>query len=100
MTDTVKKDNIIVTKTNIFKDALLNPSQFCVTWEQIPGRGAFETSQEEVIENARKAAGSGKIQAVSLTDNPSGIPAISPEMFCDEIKKLGIEPLVHFALRD
>ncbi|MGP8080675.1 MAG: methylenetetrahydrofolate reductase C-terminal domain-containing protein [Dehalococcoidales bacterium] len=100
MTDTVKKDNIIVTKTNIFKDALLNPSQFCVTWEQIPGRGAFETSQEEVIENARKAAGSGKIQAVSLTDNPSGIPAISPEMFCAEIKKLGIEPLVHFALRD
>ena len=85
---------------NIFKEAILNPDIFCVTWEQTPGRGAFEASQEEVIENARKAAGKGKIHAISLTDNPSGIPAISPEMLCAEIKKLGIEPLVHFALRD
>jgi len=41
-----------------------------------------------------------KVHAISLTDNPSGIPAISPEMLCWEIKKLDIEPLVHFALRD
>lgn len=93
MTDMVKN-------RNIFKEAILNPDTFCVTWEQIPGRGSFEASQEIVIENARKAAGSGKIYAISLTDNPSGIPAIAPEMFCSEIKKLGIEPLVHFALRD
>ena len=85
---------------NIFKEAILSPDTFCVTWEQIPGRGAFENAQEEVIENAHKAAGKGKIHAISLTDNPSGIPAISPEMLCSEIKKLGIEPLVHFALRD
>ena len=85
---------------NVFKDAILNPDIFCITWEQIPGRGAFEAGQEEVIENARKAAGKSKIHAISLTDNPSGIPAVSPEMFCLEIKKLGIEPLVHFALRD
>ena len=85
---------------NIFKEAILNPDTFCVTWEQIPGRGAFEAAQEEVIENARQAAGKGKIHAISLTDNPSGIPALSPEMFCPEIKKSGMEPLVHFALRD
>jgi methylenetetrahydrofolate reductase (NADPH) len=85
---------------NRFRDALLNPNIFCVSWEQTPGRGSFEASQAEVIENARKAAGGGKIHAISLTDNPSGIPAVSPEIFCAEIKKLGIEPLVHFALRD
>ena len=85
---------------NIFKETILNPDTFCVSWEQTPGRGAFESTQEEVIENACKAAGKGKIHAISLTDNPSGIPAISPEMFCSEIKNLGIEPLVHFALRD
>ena len=85
---------------NIFKEAILDPGVFCITWEQIPGRGAFEVSQEEVIENARKAASKGKIHAISMTDNPSGSPAISPEMLSAEIKKLGIEPLVHFALRD
>ncbi len=53
-----------------------------------------------MIENARKAAGKGKIHAISLTDNPSGSPAMSPEMLSVEIKKTGIEPLVHFALRD
>ena len=85
---------------NKFKDALLDPDVFCITWEQIPSRGAFEVTQEEVIDNAYKAAGKGKIHAISMTDNPSGIPAISPEMLSTEIKKAGIEPLVHFALRD
>jgi len=99
MVDNQNKDKAIKNR-NIFRETLVNPDTFCVTWEQTPGRGSFEASQAEVIENTRKAAGGGKIHAVSLTDNPSGIPAISPEMFCAEIKKLGIEPLVHFALRD
>ena len=98
LTDKIRKR--LTENRNIFKDAILSPDTFCVTWEQIPGRGAFEAAQEEVIENARKAAGRGKVQAISLTDNPSGIPAISPAIFCLEIKKLGLEPLVHFALRD
>ena len=85
---------------NTFKDAILNPDVFCITWEQVPGRGSFEVSQEEVIENAHMAAGKGKIHALSISDNPGGSPAISPEMLSVEIKKLGIEPLVHFALRD
>ena len=87
-------------RKNSFKEAMLNPGIFCISWEQIPGRGAFEASQEEVIENTHNAAGKGKIHAISLTDNPSGSPAISPEILCAEIKKLGIEPLVHFSLRD
>jgi methylenetetrahydrofolate reductase (NADPH) len=99
MIDAVNKDNDLKNR-NTFVETLLNPDAFCITWEQIPGRGAFEISSEEVIENARKAADKGKIHAISLTDNPSGIPAMSPEMFCAEIKKQGIEPLVHFALRD
>ena len=96
--DTIRKR--LTENRNVFKEGVLNPDIFCVTWEQTPGRGAFEVAQEEVIENARKAAGKCKVHAISLTDNPSGIPAISPEMLCWEIKKLDIEPLVHFALRD
>lgn len=85
---------------NPFKAALLDHDVFTVTWEQIPGRGAFEMQQEEVVENARRAARKGKIHAISVTDNPGGNPAISTEMLCTELKKLGIEPLVHLAFRD
>jgi len=87
-------------RENIVKAAILDPDTFCITWEQIPGRGAFEMQQEDLIENARRAARSGKIHAVSVTDNPGGNPAISTEMLCTEVKKLGIEPLVHLAFRD
>ncbi|MFC1951421.1 methylenetetrahydrofolate reductase C-terminal domain-containing protein [Chloroflexota bacterium] len=87
-------------RANIFRDAILAPDTFCITWEQVPGRGAFEMEQEEVIENARRAAKGGRIHAVSITDNPSGNPAISAEILCSEVRKLGIEPLVHFAFRD
>ncbi len=85
---------------NTVREAILSPDTFCITWEQIPGRGAFEMQQEELIENARIAARRGKIHAVSVTDNPGGNPAISTEMLCTEVKKLGIEPLVHLAFRD
>ena len=87
-------------RVNTLKEAIQNPSVFAITWEQIPGRGAFEMQQEELIENARRAARMGKIHAMSVTDNPGGNPAISTEMLCTEIKKLGIEPLVHIAFRD
>ncbi|MFC1865907.1 methylenetetrahydrofolate reductase C-terminal domain-containing protein [Chloroflexota bacterium] len=85
---------------NILKEAIINSGTFCVTWEQIAGRGAFEKQQEEIFKNASIAAAGGKIHAISVTDNPSGNPAIASEMICAEVKKLGIEPLAHFALRD
>ena len=97
---TEKIDTKISEKANTLREAILNPNIFCVTWEQIPGRGAFELQQELVIENVRKAAELGRIHAISVTDNPGGNPAISTEMLCTEIKKLGTEPLVHLALRD
>jgi len=87
-------------RVNTVKEAILDPDTFCVTWEQIPGRGAFEMQQEELIENARRAASRGRIHAVSVTDNPGGNPAISTEILCTEVRKLGIEPLVHLAFRD
>jgi len=93
-------DSHIRERANRLREAILNPATFCVTWEQIPGRGALETQQEELINNAKKAAKSGKVHGISVTDNPGGNPALSTEMLCTEIKKLGIEPLVHMACRD
>ena len=87
-------------RANTVKEAVLDPDTFCITWEQVAGRGAFELQQEEIIDNARAAARRGRIHAMSVTDNPGGNPAISTEIICTEIRKLGIEPLVHLAFRD
>jgi len=87
-------------RENRFKNAMLDPDRFCLVWEQIPGPGAFEMRQETVLENARTAARSGKVCAISITDNPGGNPAIATDVLCAEILKACIEPLVHIAMRD
>jgi hypothetical protein len=87
-------------RTNKLKASILSKDKFCLTWEQIPGLGAFELRQEAVIDNARKAASGRKICAISITDNPGGNPAIATDVLCAEIRKLGIEPIVHIAFRD
>ena len=92
--------SVLKDRTNALKTSILDPGGFCVTWEQIPGLGAFEIRQELVLENARKAAGGGKICAISIVDNPGGNPAIATEILCSEIRRLGIEPMVHLAFRD
>ena len=66
-------------QNNRFKDALLNPSAFPVTWELVPGRGAKEAAQEKVMTLAGQAASGGKIHALTLTDNPGGTPAMSAD---------------------
>jgi methylenetetrahydrofolate reductase (NADPH) len=87
-------------RENRFKNAMMDPEGFCLVWEQIPGPGAFEMRQELVLENARKAARSGQVSAISITDNPGGNPAIATDILCAEILRAGIEPLVHIAFRD
>ena len=45
---------------------------------------------------AAEEADGAIVQAISITDNPSGTPAVSAEILCTKINELGIEPLVHF----
>ena len=85
---------------NRFKDALLNPSVFPVTWELVPGRGAREVAQDKALALAGQAAANSNIYALTLTDNPGGTPAMSADFMGSEIVKLGIEPLVHFTCKD
>ena len=84
----------------MFREKVLDPSTFCITWEQIPGRGAMERQQEDILKNAEKARLSGKIHAIGITDNPGGNPALAVDLLCAELKRTGMEPLVHFACRD
>ncbi len=87
-------------QSNHFKEALLNPSIFPVTWELVPGRGAKEAAQEKAMALAGEAASGRKISTLTLTDNPGGTPAMSADFMGAEILKLGIEPLVHFTCKD
>jgi methylenetetrahydrofolate reductase (NADPH) len=83
-----------------YEFSLYDANTFSVTWELVPGRGAFEKAQLDMIDAATKAAASGRIHALAITDNPGGNPAISAEMLGAEIRRLGIEPLVHLTCKD
>jgi methylenetetrahydrofolate reductase (NADPH) len=84
----------------MFRKTLLDPKEFCVSWELVSGRGFSERQQDDVLKNAEQAAQSKKIHAIALTDNPGGSPALAAEFMAVEIKKIGIDPLVHIACRD
>ncbi|MFB6291080.1 MAG: methylenetetrahydrofolate reductase, partial [Candidatus Bipolaricaulia bacterium] len=85
--------------SNSFKESIQG-GDFTITWELVPGRGAREKNQEEIFEHAEEASGSDLIDGISLTDNPSGNPAISAEYLGMKLKELGLEPLVHFTAKD
>ena len=79
----------------------LQKGEFAITCEFVPGRGKEGTSVDAALHFAREVATSGtRIHAVSLTDNPGGNPAISPDALAPEIQKTGLEALVHFSCRD
>ena len=63
-----------------------------VAWELVPGRGSREKLQEDALMAAEQAAKGGRIDAVTITDNPGGNPAILADDLGREILKLGVEP--------
>ncbi|HWR13585.1 MAG TPA: methylenetetrahydrofolate reductase C-terminal domain-containing protein [Terriglobales bacterium] len=83
-----------------YAEALLNPSAFAITWELVPGRGAIEKAQEAVLITAEQAARTGKVHALTITDNPGGTPALSAAMLASDVAKLGVEPLIHVTCKD
>jgi len=83
-----------------YERSLHDAGTFSVTWELVPGRGAFEKEQQDLVDAAKKAAASGRVHALTITDNPGGGPALSAEMLGAEINRLGIEPLVHLTCKD
>lgn len=74
--------------------------EFVVTCEFIPGRGANEDAQIKLMEQAKELSKNPRIHAFSITDNPSGNPALLADKFGEDIKDLGVTPLVHFTCKD
>lgn len=85
---------------NRFKEALLDRKEFIYTLELVPGRGSRGKTQDDILRMAEGAAQSKLLHAVSITDNPGGHPALSPDVIGLEISRLGIDPIIHFTCKD
>jgi len=89
----------VVWLENRFKDAI-EKGEFVVTCEIIPGRGAHEDAQQKEIEEAKKIYATGRVHAMSITDNPGGNPALLADRLGEEFLSENIIPLVHFTCKD
>ena len=85
--------------SNRLKEALA-AGEFAVTYEVIPGRGASESHQQKEFEEAVKIYASGRVHAVSITDNPGGNPALAADAFARDFEDQGVCTLVHFTCKD
>jgi len=84
----------------VFRDDLLDPNQFVVTLELVPGREHGGKTVDTVMRIAADAFSDGRISAVSMTDNPGGNPSLSPDVLGYDVFKLGLDVIVHFTCRD
>ncbi len=84
----------------VFQADLFEPEKFVVTLELVPGREATGRTVDTVMGVAKDAFSDGRVSAVSMTDNPGGNPALSPDVLGFEIFKLGMDVIVHFTCRD
>ncbi|RUM42187.1 MAG: methylenetetrahydrofolate reductase, partial [Desulfocapsa sp.] len=86
--------------TTVFRDSLLRKNEFTITYELVPGRGSGGKRLAKILRFAELAKTDGRIKSLSITDNPGGHPALSPTSLGLEIQAMGIEPLLHFSLKD
>lgn len=84
----------------VFQNDLADPDRFIVTLELVPGRESLGRSIEQVRRIAAEAFDDGRVSAVSITDNPGGNPALSPDAIGHDIFKIGMDVIVHFTCRD
>ncbi len=84
----------------IFSEELMDPKNFVVTLELVPGRESFGAGTDALVGIAKDAFADGRISAVSITDNPGGNPSLSPDVLGYEIFKYGLDVIVHFTCRD
>lgn len=83
-----------------FNDDISTPGKFVVTLELVPGREITGQKMDKIKGIARDACADGRITAVSITDNPGGNPALSPDALGNEMKNQGMDVIVHFTCRD
>jgi len=83
-----------------FRSALADPSEFALTFELVPNRGGRSAAHLRALDFARDAAADGRLQAVSITENAGGHPALAPEVLGREILELGLDVIIHLSGKD
>lgn len=83
-----------------FNDDISSPDKFVVTLELVPGRDFSGRGIDTIKTISKKAHDDGRITAVSITDNPGGNPALSPDALGRDILDYGMDVIVHFTCRD
>jgi methylenetetrahydrofolate reductase (NADH) len=84
----------------VFQTEILNPKNFIVTLELVPGRYSTGKSVDAVKRIAKDSFTDGRIAAVSVTDNPGGNPSLSPDVLGYDIFQVGMDVIVHYTSRD
>lgn len=80
--------------------SLSDPDEFTLTFELVPGRGGRTSEINRIMALAAEIAADGRFQAVSITENAGGHPALSPEALGREIRAMGLEVIIHFSCKD
>lgn len=84
----------------IFRHEILEPDNFVITVELVPGRESRGRSVDTVMGIATDAFSDGRVCALSVTDNPGGNPTLGSAFIGYEILKIGLDVIVHVAGRD
>ncbi len=85
---------------NRFKTRLSEDGSFVISVELVPTRGLMRKDFSELIAFTEAAVAYGKIDALSLTDNPGGNPRLSPDVLGMDVLFRGMSPLVHLTCKD
>ncbi len=83
-----------------FRKDLIEPENFVITLELVPGEQSRGRSVDTVMSIAEHALADGRVSAVSITDNPGGHPSLSPDVLGRDIIRMGMDVIVHFTCRD
>ncbi|RJX26770.1 MAG: methylenetetrahydrofolate reductase [Desulfurivibrio sp.] len=94
------KDKPAARPQSRFRQSITNRAEFTITFELVPSRGGRNRQIDRTLTLARDLAGDGRIQAVSITDNAGGHPALSPEVLGLEILDMGLDVISHFSCKD
>lgn len=83
-----------------FRDSLIDPDDFTLTFELVPGRSGRSKAYDRTLTLARQLAEDGRLRAVSITENAGGHPALSPEVLGSEIQSMGLDVIIHLSCKD
>ncbi len=87
-------------KQSRFRRSLHDPDEFSLTFELVPGRSGRGKAYDRILTLARQFAEDGRLQAVSITENAGGHPALSPEVLGGEIQNMGLDVIIHLSCKD